>query len=106
MPINAIKNFDPAHEAFKILCEHTTAMVDGIHAEYESTQHMLDCTTEECAFILTTNLVEGKYNPLQYAAVRNELSKMLWNTFGPAIEAEEKAKAQVAIIAEISVYMK
>lgn len=101
MSINANKNFDPAHEAFKILCEHTTAMVSGVNAKYESTQDMLDSTTEECAFILTTNLVEGKYTPMQYAAVRNELGKLLWSTFGPAIQAAEKAKAMVVAIVEV-----
>lgn len=111
MSINAIKNFDPAHEAFKILCEHNNAMVSGIHAEYDNAQDMLDCTTEECAFILTTNLVEGKYTPMQFAAVRNALGELLWKVFGPAIEAEEKAKMEAeanamnAVIAEIRMYM-
>lgn len=112
MPINAIKNFDPAHEAFKILCEHNNAILSGIHYEFESNQAILDETTEECAFILTTNLVEGKYTPMQFAAVRNALGELLWKVFGPAIEAEEKAKAEAkanamnAAIAEICMYMK
>ena len=86
--------FDPAKEAFDILCEHTAAMVSGVHAEYDNTQDMLDCTTEECAYILTSRFAEGKYTPLQYAKIRNELAVLLWNLFGPTIEAEEKAKAQ------------
>lgn len=97
--------FDPAKEAFDILCEHTTAMVSGVHAEYDNTQDMLDCTTEECAYILTSRFAEGKYTPLQYAAVRNELATLLWKLFGHAIEAEEKAEAMADIVAEIRMYM-
>ena len=104
--------FDPAKEAFDIFCEHTTTMVSGIHAEYDNTQDMLDSTTEECSFILVKRFEEGNYSPLQFAAVRNELSALLWKLFGPAIEADDKAKAEAedkateAIIAEIRMYMR
>ena len=103
--------FDPAKEADNIFCEHTTAMVSGIHATYDNTNDMLDSTTEECSFILVKRFEEGNYSPLQFAAVRNELSALLWKLFGTAIEAEEKAKAEdkdkaiAAVISEIRMYM-
>lgn len=105
MAIDA-KHFDPATEANNILCEHTAAFMEGIHAEYDSNEQMYDCTVEECAFILTTNLVEGKYTPMQFNAVRNELAKLLWSIFEAPIKAEEEAKAMEDAIAVISVYMK
>lgn len=97
MSINANKNFNPATEANNILCEHTAAFMEGIHAEYESSQQMYDCTVEECAFILTTKLTEGQYTPMQFNAVRNELAKLLWSIF----EAHIKAEEMVAVIAEV-----
>lgn len=94
MPINAIKHFDPVHEAFKILCEHNFAVMSCAHCEFESNQEMLESTTSECAFILTTNLVEGKYTPMQFNAVRNALSELLWKIFEPSITAEQEAEHQ------------
>lgn len=103
--IDKATNFDPAKEADNIFCEHTTNMVSGIHAEYDDTQHMLDCTTEECSFILVKRFEEGKYTPMQFAAVRNALADLLWKLFGPTIEAEDKAKVTEAVISEIRMYM-
>ena len=89
------KYFDAKAQALDILCEHNTAILSGIHCEFSSNEDMLDVTTEECAFILTNRLVEGKYTPMQFNAVRNELAELLWKVFGSSVEAEQKAERQM-----------
>ena len=89
------RHFDAKAQALDILCEHNTAILSGIHCEFNSNQDMLDVTTEECAFILTNRLVEGKYTPMQFNSVRNELAELLWKIFEAPIEAEQEAERQV-----------
>lgn len=72
---------DYKHEANKIICEHTNAYLQSVKAEYETNRDMMDEMYTECAFILTNYLLEGKYTPMQYAAIRNELGSMIWNIF-------------------------
>ena len=90
-----IKYFNAKAQALDILCEHNTAILSGIHCKFNSNQDMLDVTTEECAFILTNRLVEGKYTPMQFNAVRNELAELLWKVFGSYVEAEHEEKKRV-----------
>lgn len=91
---------DYKYEAKKILYEHTEAVMSSATTEFESNEDMYEFTLKECAFILTENLLEGKYNPMQYNAIRNELSKMLWDIFESDIEAERK-KEMNAFIASL-----
>lgn len=83
---------DYTYEASKIICEHTNAYLQAVHAEYDSNRNMMEDMYENCAFILTNYLIEGKYTPMQFNAIRNELGKMIWNIFKPHIEAEDKAE--------------
>jgi hypothetical protein len=83
---------DYAYEASKIICENTNAYMQGVHAEYESNRDMMEDMYENCAFILSDYLIKGKYTPMQYNAIRNELGKMIWNIFKPHVEKEEKAE--------------
>lgn len=80
---------DYAYEASKILCENTNAYMQGVHAKYDSNRDMMEDMYENCAFILTTYLIEGKYTPMQYNAIRNELGKAIWNIFERHIKVEE-----------------
>ena len=80
---------DYNHEAKKIIYEHCGAVMSCCVTEFESNQDMYEFTLNECAFILTENLMQGKYTPMQYNAIRNELSQILWAIFEPHIEAEE-----------------
>jgi hypothetical protein len=79
---------DYKHEAKKILYEHTSAVMHCATMEFESNEAMLDCMIEECGFILTEALLEGKYTPMQYNAIRNELASILWGIFEPHIKKE------------------
>ena len=80
---------DYAYEASKILCENTNAYMQGVHAEYESNRDMMEDMYENCAFILTNYLIEGKYTPMQFNAIRNELGKAIWNIFERHIKVED-----------------
>ena len=101
---------DYAYEASKILCENTNAYMQAVHAEYDSNRDMMEDMYNNCAFILTDYLIEGKYTPMQYNAVRNELGKMIWNIFERHIKVEEalekvkqaKANADIALNAYLA----
>ena len=80
---------DYAYEASKILCENTSAYMQSVHVEYDSNRDMMEDMYANCAFILTNYLIEGKYTPMQFNAIRNELGKAIWNIFERHIKVEE-----------------
>lgn len=96
---------DYAYEASKILYENTNAYMQSVHVEYDSNRDMMEEMYENCAFILTNYLIEGKYTPMQFNAIRNELGKAIWNIFERYIKVEEarekvkeaQAKADAAL---------
>lgn len=90
--ITGIPRFNAEDTAKEIIRRHTEAYLQGCHAEYESNRDMMDSMYGECAFILTDDLLERKLTPMQYAAVRNELGKMIWDIFEPYIKAEKAAE--------------
>lgn len=96
---------DYAYEASKILYENTKAYMQSVYAEYDSNGDMMEDMYENCAFILTNYLIEGKYTPMQFNAIRNELGKAIWNIFERHIKMEDaleklneaQAKADIAL---------
>ena len=83
------KTMDYAYEATKILHENTNAYMQGVYAKYDSNREMMEDMYNNCAFILTNYLIEGKYTPMQFNAIRNELGKAIWNIFERHIKVEE-----------------
>jgi hypothetical protein len=81
---------DYKSEAKEILYEHCEAVMTCATMEFETNRGMYEFTTKECAFILTERLIEGKYTPMQYNAIRNELSALLWGIFEKHITKEDK----------------
>jgi hypothetical protein len=79
---------DYIYEAHCILYEHCAGVMSVATTEFKTNEEMLEFMTHECAFILTEKLLEGKYTPLQYNAIRNELSALLWGIFEPHIKKE------------------
>ena len=79
---------DYTYEAHKILYEHCEAVMTCVKLDFKTNEAMYEYTTKECAFILTENLLKGQYTPLQYNAIRNELSALLWNLFEPHLKKE------------------
>lgn len=90
--VTNIPRFDAEGAAKEIIRRHTNAYLQGCHAEYPDNRALMEDMYEECAFILSEDMLEGKLNPLQYAAVRNELGKMIWKIFEPHIKAEDEAE--------------
>lgn len=68
-------------EAERLICEHTEAMITGVIAEFNTTSELCDYMISECAWILTRKFLEGEYTPLEYNAIRNELTKIFEKKF-------------------------
>lgn len=77
-----MKYFDPEWEAREVLMKHNESLMQcGGAVEFDNANDLYEFTVEECAYILTTNLIEGKYDSLQFSKVRNELGKLLNKLF-------------------------
>lgn len=72
---------DASFEAVKIIEQHTQDYMRGASFVPTSAEDLYDKMTEECSHILTTNFLNGRYNPMEYNAIRNEIAKILWNLF-------------------------
>lgn len=98
--ITDIPRFDAEGVAKEIIYNHTNAYTCGNPVEYPNNRVMMEHMCEDCAYVLTDYLLEGKLSPLQYAAVRNELGKMIWKIFEPHIKAEYEAE-HLALLAAL-----
>ena len=75
---------DYKHAAELILCEHTNGVMSCTSdLAFDNISDMWEFTLEECAFILTSKFMEGVYNPMEFNAIRNELSKLINELFIP-----------------------
>lgn len=83
---------DYAFEAKKILCECTNGYMQGVIAHYNSNREMMEDMYNDCAYILTDHFINGDYSPLQYNAIRNELSKMIWKIFEAHVVKEDETE--------------
>ena len=79
-------------EAERIICEHTEAMMSGVLVEFEDDSELFDYMISECAFILTKKFLEGKYTPLEYNNIRNELTVIFGKIFFPEETVEKKER--------------
>ena len=68
-------------EAKKIFTEHTSAYMHGfcIDPEKMSEEEIIEVIYNECAYILTEDLLNGKYTLKQYVAIRNELGRIIFS---------------------------
>jgi hypothetical protein len=83
---------NPKFEARKIISEHTDAMIQSTHYIPDNHQELYETMVEGCAFILTEWFLDGRYTPMEYNAIRNELAEVLWNMFEKHINAEFTVK--------------
>lgn len=83
---------DYKREARKILHEHTTSCLSCGEVEVEDNEALWEFMVDNCGYMMAENLLEGKYTPMQYIAVCNELGKMLDDVFNEAINQERLAK--------------
>ena len=72
---------DINYEARSIIHQHTNAFMSAANYEPESEVELLECMLSECAFILTEDFIKGKYKPMEYNAIRNEIAKILNGIF-------------------------
>jgi hypothetical protein len=98
--MNFKKNFDPEWEAREILMQHSEGVMQCGIFEPKGNAELYEFTLQECAYILTTNLIEGKYSAMEFNAIRNELGKLLNKMFYAEVIREEKIKEASANIAE------
>ena len=78
-----------AHEYAKnIFIEHTTAMISGCTTEFEKATELAEYIASEAAYILCDDLFNKKITPMEYNAVRNELTKLLDTIFKDDFEKE------------------
>lgn len=77
--------FNPASEARSIIQRHTEAVMHCAHCEFDNERELFEFMMGECAFILTQDFLEGKYTPMEYNAIRNELAKLLNGIFMPVM---------------------
>ena len=71
-------------QAKLILCEHNAEIMSHTSdASFIGVNDMWEFTLSECAFILTEKMLEGKYNPMEFNSIRNELSKLINDLFIP-----------------------
>lgn len=71
----------PREIARDILTMQTTAYLMGVVEESENEDDMFMTTVEECGFLLTEKWLEGKWEPMYYEKVRNELTILLDKLF-------------------------
>lgn len=75
-------------EAKRIFTEHTKSYMQGIEIDpAESTdEEIVEDMYEECSYILTNDLLDGKYTLNQYVAIRNKLGELIFSL----LPSEEK----------------
>ena len=76
------KDFDTNLEAIEIISEHTKDFMQSANYTPETAHDLYETMVEECSRYLTIDfLIEKKYTPMQYNALRNEIARLLYDTF-------------------------
>ena len=70
-------------EARKIVADHTEGVMSCGSPEFEDNMELWEFMLSECAFIISEKFLEGKYNPMEYNAVRNKVAYILNKIFNP-----------------------
>ena len=86
-----MKHFDPEWEAKDIFMRHSEAVMMCGRFEPNGNEELYNFTMQECSYILVNNLIEEKYDALQFNAVRNELGKLLNKLFYKADDERKRA---------------
>lgn len=71
-------------EARRIIKDHTEGFMNGTQYKPDDEDELWETMLSECAFILTEDFLDGKYTPMQYNDIRNEVAEILTNIFTPA----------------------
>lgn len=76
--MNLKKIFDAEREAKDVMYEHTSAYIKSVECHPKSEMELYEDMVDQCGYILTTRLLEGKYTLLEYNKIRNALAELLW----------------------------
>lgn len=71
-----------------IICEVTKSRMSSTEYHPDNNRELYETMKNECAFIITERLIDGKLTPMEYNELRNELADILWKIFAPHIENE------------------
>ena len=64
-----------------IIRKHTAGYMSSAIYKPENATELWETMIQECAYILTEDFLNGKYTPMQYNAIRNELANVLNGIF-------------------------
>ena len=82
--INANNSKFNAHfEARAIIQHHTCSVMNCGNYNPMNEDELYDFMLEECAYILTENFLDGRFTPMEYNAIRNELAQIIFELFNP-----------------------
>lgn len=84
MPIKArkiIELIETADNAREIIRLFTEGILSGSPREVRTEMELFEEITENCAYILTTKLVEGACTPMEYIKTTNALARILDDVF-------------------------
>lgn len=69
--------------AHQIIMKHTNGIMSCGNPEFDNNMDLWTFMLSECANILTEEFLEGKYNPMEYNAIRNEIASIINGIFSP-----------------------
>lgn len=68
--------------ARSIIQEHTAGYMSAANYIPEDAHELWETMINECSYILTEDFLDGKYTPMEYNAIRNELANTINGIFG------------------------
>lgn len=74
---------DINQEAKRIIRDHTEGFMNATQYKPDDEDELWETMLSECASILTEDFLDGKYTPMQYNDIRNEVAEILLKIFSP-----------------------
>lgn len=78
------------NQAEQIIQEHIHAMMCSTSSyDPKDEDELKDFMLSECAYILSRKLLEGEYTPMEYNAVRNAVTALIYGVFAIQVDDED-----------------
>lgn len=81
---------DINQEAKRIIRDHTEGFMNATQYKPDDEDELWETMLSECASILTEDFLDGKYTPMQYNDIRNEVAEILLKIFSPTSSEDKK----------------
>lgn len=81
---------DITSEAKRVIALHTAGYMSSGNYVPSTNMELWQTMLDECASILTEEFVAGKFTPMEYNAVRNEIASILNPIFAPVCDKEHE----------------